>query len=67
MTRVSGGQAAVHDLEEWARELKRALGCGATVEGDDVCVQGDQVQRVAQLLEDGKLAGLHPSKVIRGN
>lgn len=67
VTRVSGGQSAVHDLEGWARELKRALGCGATVEGDDVCVQGDQVERVAQLLEGGKLAGLRPSRVTRGN
>lgn len=67
VTRVSGGRSGVHDLERWARELKRALGCGATVEGDDVCVQGDQVERVAQLLESGKLAGWRPSKVTRGN
>jgi translation initiation factor 1 len=47
--------------------LKRALGCGASVQGDDLCVQGNVVERVAQHLEN--LPGGEGSrpKVIRGN
>jgi translation initiation factor 1 len=62
VTRVSGWNAADHDLGQRARDLKRALGCGASVEGDDVCVQGDQVERVAAHLERSQGA-----RVVRGN
>jgi len=37
-------------LEALARELRHALGCGATVEGDTVVVQGDLAARVAPWL-----------------
>jgi translation initiation factor 1 len=62
ITRVSGWSSGDHDLEARARDLKRALGCGASVEGDDVCVQGDQVERVAAHLERSQRA-----RVVRGN
>ena len=37
--------------EALAVELRRALGCGATVDGEEIVVQGDQVPRVRALLE----------------
>jgi translation initiation factor 1 len=62
VTRVEGlaplGAAGVEDV---ARRLKKALGCGATVEGDDVLVQGDQADRVADWL--GREGA---RKVVRG-
>jgi translation initiation factor 1 len=33
-------------LERIARELRRALGCGATVDGDTIVVQGDMAARI---------------------
>ena len=39
------------ELETWCRELKQALGCGGTVEGDTIVLQGDLRQRVAPVLE----------------
>jgi translation initiation factor 1 len=39
-------------LAEWSDALKRALGCGGTVEGDAVVVQGDQRERVRRWLEE---------------
>jgi translation initiation factor 1 len=67
ITRVTGYQGDLHDLQAIARDLKRALGCGASVQGDDLCVQGNVVERVAQHLEN--LPGGEGSrpKVIRGN
>ena len=43
VTRVSG--------LELARELKRALGCGASVEDGDVILQGSLTERAAEWLE----------------
>lgn len=37
--------------EPLAADLRKALGCGATVDGDEVVVQGDQVPRVRAFLE----------------
>jgi translation initiation factor 1 len=34
-----------------AKRLRKALGCGAGVEGDAVVLQGDQRDRVAEMLE----------------
>ena len=48
--------------EDIASRLKRALGTGARVEGGEVVVQGDLVERVAVALE-----GMGASKVVRGN
>lgn len=39
------------ELETWAGELKRALGCGGAVEGDALVLQGDLRERVRALLE----------------
>lgn len=38
-------------LEQWCRELKQALGCGGTVEGNTIVLQGDLRQRIAPVLE----------------
>lgn len=37
-------------LEAWCRALKQALGCGGTVEGDALVLQGDQRARLPALL-----------------
>ncbi len=39
------------ELEAWASDLKRALGCGGQVEGDALVLQGDLRERVRPLLE----------------
>jgi|SRR5690349_23758979 len=39
------------DLETWCRDLKRALGCGGSVEGDAILLAGDQRTRLVSLLE----------------
>jgi translation initiation factor 1 len=39
------------DLAAWCRELKRALGCGGTVEGAVIVLAGDQRTRLPGLLE----------------
>ncbi len=39
------------DLACWLRGLKQALGCGGTVEGDALALQGDLRERVRALLE----------------
>ena len=38
-------------LAAWSDELKRSLGCGGTVEGNAIVVQGDQRERVRKWLE----------------
>jgi translation initiation factor 1 len=38
------------ELRAWLGELKAALGCGGTVEGDALALQGDQRARVKELL-----------------
>lgn len=38
------------DLARWCRELKQALGCGGSVEGDTIVLQGDQRSRLPDLL-----------------
>jgi translation initiation factor 1 (eIF-1/SUI1) len=38
------------EAERWSRELKQALGCGGSVESGSLVFQGDQRQRVADLL-----------------
>lgn len=39
------------ELEAWCRDLKRALGCGGSVEGSAILLAGDQRGRLAALLE----------------
>jgi len=38
-------------LEEWLKALKQALGCGGTVDGEDLVLQGDHRERLPSLLE----------------
>jgi len=39
------------ELEKWLKALKGGLGCGGTVEGDTLVLQGDQRERLPTLLE----------------
>lgn len=59
-TRVRGLPEA--RLDELATRMKKALGCGATVEEGDVVLLGDVVERAAKWLrEDGA------PRVVEGN
>jgi len=39
------------DRQKWVKELKSALGCGGSVEGDALVLQGDQRERLPPLLQ----------------
>jgi translation initiation factor 1 len=39
------------ELERWCRELKQALGCGGTIEGELIVLQGDLRPRIGAVLE----------------
>ena len=43
-------QASDRQREELAKELKRFLGCGGTVKGNVIEIQGDQLQKVMDKL-----------------
>jgi translation initiation factor 1 len=62
VTRIAGLDLGPKELDALARELKRALGCGASVEDGDVVLQGALVERAAVWLE-GHLS----ARVTRGN
>jgi translation initiation factor 1 len=51
VTAIRGLVGTADQLEELARELKKALGVGASVEDGEVLVQGEQEKRVAAWLE----------------
>ena len=38
-------------LEGWATQLKKACGCGGTVKGREIEIQGDQAGKIRALLE----------------
>jgi translation initiation factor 1 len=38
--------------ERWLKELKAALGCGGSLEGNAIALQGDQRKRLPKLLTD---------------
>lgn len=38
------------ELEKWCKELKQALGCGGSVDGDAIVLQGDLRQRLPAVL-----------------
>ena len=59
VTRISGVPAG--DLASLCREMKKALGCGATVEGSDLILLGDLVPRAVAWFE---MAGA--TKIVRG-
>jgi len=46
VTAVAGLGLATRDLERVTRELKKGLGCGASVDGDTIVLHGDLVARV---------------------
>ena len=39
------------ELERWCRDLKQALGCGGTVDGEEIVLQGDLRPRLGAVLE----------------
>ena len=49
------------ELELWLKALKNALGCGGVVEDEALVLQGDQRERLPELLEQRGVR-----KVIRG-
>lgn len=61
-TRIEGLQGHPKDIEALAGEVKRAFGCGASVDGSDIVVQGDQAERLSAWLEARGAA-----KVVVGN
>ncbi|HWN71229.1 MAG TPA: translation initiation factor [Haliangium sp.] len=50
VTRIEKLGLGVDELERWCGELKKALGCGGTVEGDALVLHGDLRPRVEPLL-----------------
>ncbi len=62
VTLVQGVALQGEALAAFARDLKKALGCGATVEETDVVLQGDLVDRVVTHLQK-----LGAGKVVRGS
>jgi translation initiation factor 1 len=50
-TVVEGLKLPPSRLEGIARELRRALGCGASVAGGAIVVQGDMAERIASWLQ----------------
>jgi translation initiation factor 1 len=51
---VAGDFAPEHtgaQIEEWCRDVKRHCGCGGTVRGREIEIQGDQAARVAARFE----------------
>jgi translation initiation factor 1 len=51
VTCVRGIDASAAQLEQLAKELRQALGCGSSVEENEIIVQGEQTERVAKWLE----------------
>lgn len=50
VTCVEQLELAPPELEQWLRELKHLLGCGGTVEGTALVLQGDHRQRLRDVL-----------------
>jgi translation initiation factor 1 (eIF-1/SUI1) len=50
-TRVEGLMGSTVELEAALREMKRALGCGAVRDGNDVVLQGAPGERLVAFLE----------------
>ena len=60
VTRLSGVSEIAR--EDVAKQMKKGLGCGALVEGDDIILLGSLVDRAADWLEKQGA-----KKVVRGN
>lgn len=52
VTRVSGLAQRGPELGALSSSLKRALGCGASIEESDVLLQGDQTERATEWLRE---------------
>lgn len=52
VTRIAGLELADGALADLSRDMKRALGCGASVEEGDILLQGALVERAATWLEE---------------
>lgn len=50
VTVVSHLELPVMEREAWLKALKSGLGCGGTIEGDALVLQGDQRERLPALL-----------------
>jgi len=61
-TIVEGIKRPPSALERIARDLRKALGCGASVEGDTIVVQGDMAARI-----EPWLVARGAKKVVIGN
>lgn len=61
-TIVAGIGLPARDLDRLARALRQALGCGASVDGDRLVVQGDQAPRV-----QAWLAAQGARRIVMGN
>jgi translation initiation factor 1 len=61
-TTIAGLALPARDLDRLARALRHALGCGASVDGDRLVVQGDQMARVRSWL-----AAHGARRVVLGN
>jgi translation initiation factor 1 len=51
VTVIAQLELSLKEREKWLKALKGALGCGGTLEGDDLVLQGDHRDRVPALLE----------------
>ena len=61
-TVVAGLGLPADDLDRLARALRRALGCGASVDGERLVVQGDQASRL-----QAWLAARGARRIVLGN
>jgi translation initiation factor 1 (eIF-1/SUI1) len=61
VTATAFRDSSIPDPEALARELRRALGCGARVEGDRLILQGDQIDRASEWFV------ARGARVVRGN
>jgi translation initiation factor 1 len=52
VTVIAGLGWRARQLEDLARALRKALGCGSSVEGDTVILQGDMTERTQRWLTD---------------
>jgi translation initiation factor 1 len=62
VTLVQGLSLSDDARRDLARELGRAMGCGAKVEGEEIIMQGDQADRAEPWLLS---RGVH--RIVRGN
>jgi translation initiation factor 1 len=61
VTRVEKLGLRGDELQRWCKELKQKLGCGGSVEGEDLLFQGDQRDRL-----ESALTARGVQKIVRG-